>query len=48
MPSFPELNTLEELVSTVVMCIHIASPQHNSVNYLVRELEQCFCIVLKI
>jgi hypothetical protein len=39
MPSFPELKTLEELISTIVMCIHIASPEHNSVNYLVCHLK---------
>ncbi|KAL8382988.1 hypothetical protein RB595_006657 [Gaeumannomyces hyphopodioides] len=32
--SFPELKTLDSLVDAVTMCIHIASPQHTSVNYL--------------
>ncbi|KAK6856607.1 hypothetical protein PG995_006794 [Apiospora arundinis] len=32
--SFPELTTFEALVDCVTMCIHIASPQHTSVNYL--------------
>ncbi|KAG9121177.1 hypothetical protein FRC07_002979 [Ceratobasidium sp. 392] len=34
MPSFPETKTLNELIDTVTMCIHIASPQHTAVNYL--------------
>ncbi|KAG8718258.1 hypothetical protein FRC09_012927 [Ceratobasidium sp. 395] len=34
MPSFPEIKTLDELIDTVTMCIHIASPQHTAVNYL--------------
>ncbi len=37
MPSFPALTTIDELTNAVVMCIHIASPLHNSVNYL-----QCY------
>ena len=33
--SFPaEIRTLEQLISAVTMCIHIASPQHTAVNYL--------------
>ncbi|KAK8098802.1 uncharacterized protein PG998_012043 [Apiospora kogelbergensis] len=32
--TFPELQTLDALVDCVTMCIHIASPQHTSVNYL--------------
>lgn len=32
--SFPELKTLEDLIDAVTMCIHLASPQHTSVNYL--------------
>ena len=32
--SFPELQTFESLIDCVTMCIHIASPQHTSVNYL--------------
>ncbi|CAJ2512930.1 Uu.00g010490.m01.CDS01 [Anthostomella pinea] len=31
---FLELNSLDDLIDTVTMCIHIASPQHTSVNYL--------------
>lgn len=34
MRSFPEINTFEQLVDCVTMCIHIASPQHTAVNYL--------------
>jgi hypothetical protein len=34
MSSFPEIKTLDELIDTVTMCIHIASPQHTAVNYL--------------
>jgi hypothetical protein len=34
MSSFPEIQTLAELIDTVTMCIHIASPQHTAVNYL--------------
>ncbi|CAE6532356.1 unnamed protein product [Rhizoctonia solani] len=34
MPSFPEIKTLAQLIDTVTMCIHIASPQHTAVNYL--------------
>ncbi|KAH7409001.1 lipoxygenase [Cadophora sp. MPI-SDFR-AT-0126] len=37
MPSFPDITTIDELTNAVVMCIHTASPQHNSVNYL-----QCY------
>lgn len=37
MASFIDIKTIEELTSAIVMCIHIASPQHNSVNYL-----QCY------
>ncbi|KAK8076876.1 hypothetical protein PG996_003046 [Apiospora saccharicola] len=32
--SFPELTSFGALVDCVTMCIHIASPQHTSVNYL--------------
>ncbi|KAK1234154.1 hypothetical protein PQX77_002644 [Marasmius sp. AFHP31] len=32
--SFPDISTLDELIDFVTMCIHIASPQHNAVNYL--------------
>ncbi|KAL2162471.1 hypothetical protein VTH06DRAFT_7385 [Thermothelomyces fergusii] len=34
MPSFPNIATIDELVDAVTMCIHIASPFHNAVNYL--------------
>ncbi|KAG8677987.1 hypothetical protein FRC09_020220 [Ceratobasidium sp. 395] len=34
MSSFPDIKTLYELIDTVTMCIHIASPQHTAVNYL--------------
>jgi hypothetical protein len=37
MTSFPDITTVEGLVDAVTLCIHIASPQHNSVNYL-----QCY------
>ncbi|KAJ7511404.1 lipoxygenase [Mycena galericulata] len=32
--SFPDINTLDELIDFVTMCIHIAAPQHTAVNYL--------------
>lgn len=32
--SFPVLNTRDKLFDAVTMCIHIASPQHTSINYL--------------
>ncbi|KAK2466546.1 hypothetical protein APHAL10511_001408 [Amanita phalloides] len=32
--SFPDINTLDELIDFITMCIHIASPQHTAVNYL--------------
>lgn len=32
--SFPDLKTVADLVDAITMCIHIASPQHNAVNYL--------------
>ncbi|KAJ3981023.1 lipoxygenase [Lentinula detonsa] len=32
--SFPDINTLNELIDFVTMCIHIAVPQHTAVNYL--------------
>ncbi|KAL9113189.1 MAG: hypothetical protein Q9187_007648, partial [Circinaria calcarea] len=41
--SFPEIKTIDELVDAVVMCIHIASPQHTAVNYL-QEYYQSFVI----
>ncbi|KAK8038514.1 hypothetical protein PG993_006925 [Apiospora rasikravindrae] len=34
MSTFPQLDSFEALVDCVTMCIHIASPQHTSVNYL--------------
>lgn len=34
MSTFPDIRTLEDLTNAVTMCIHIASPQHTSVNYL--------------
>lgn len=34
MSSFPDIRTIEDLINAVTMCIHIASPQHSSVNYL--------------
>lgn len=34
MDTFPDIRTLDELANAVTMCIHIASPLHNSVNYL--------------
>ena len=37
MSSFPDLKTIDDLTKAVTMCIHIASPQHNSINYL-----QCY------
>ena len=32
--NFPYIETLDELIDLVTMCIHIASPQHTAVNYL--------------
>lgn len=34
MKTFPEFQTLDDLIDAITMCIHIASPQHTSVNYL--------------
>ncbi|APA14441.1 hypothetical protein SS1G_06332 [Sclerotinia sclerotiorum 1980 UF-70] len=34
MPTFPSIRTLDELTNAITMCIHIASPQHNAINYL--------------
>ncbi|KAI9368035.1 lipoxygenase [Aspergillus egyptiacus] len=31
---FPTIQTFDELVDCVTMCIHVASPQHTAVNYL--------------
>lgn len=41
--SFPDLTTRDALFDTVTMCIHIASPQHTSINYL-QEYYQTFVI----
>lgn len=41
LPSFPDIKTLDQLIDTVTMCIHIASPQHTAVNYL-QEYYQSF------
>lgn len=43
MPSFPEIKTVDQLVDAVTMCIHIASPFHNAVNYL-QNFYQAFVI----
>jgi hypothetical protein len=32
--TFPTIKTLNDLIDAVTMCIHLASPQHTSVNYL--------------
>ncbi|CAA7267408.1 unnamed protein product [Cyclocybe aegerita] len=32
--SFPDIETLDDLIDFVTMCIHVASPQHTAVNYL--------------
>jgi len=34
MPTFPTIETKDQLVDAVTMCIHIALPQHAAVNYL--------------
>lgn len=34
MKSFPSIETFEQLVDAVTMCIHIAAPFHTAVNYL--------------
>ena len=34
MSSFPDIRTMDDLTNAVVMCIHIATSQHNSVNNL--------------
>jgi hypothetical protein len=41
--TFPEIDTLDDLVDAVTMCIHIASPQHTSINYL-QNYYQAFVI----
>ncbi|KAF8465484.1 lipoxygenase [Kalaharituber pfeilii] len=43
MSSFPTIQTFNELVDAVTMCIHIAAPQHTAVNYL-QEYYQVFVI----
>ncbi|KIM23152.1 hypothetical protein M408DRAFT_28160 [Serendipita vermifera MAFF 305830] len=43
MSTFPIITTIESLVDTVTMCIHIASPQHTAVNYL-QDYYQAFVI----
>jgi hypothetical protein len=34
MPTFPVIETLDQLVDAITMCIHIAAPFHTAVNYL--------------
>ncbi|KAF9465412.1 lipoxygenase [Collybia nuda] len=41
--SFPIITTIDSLVDAIVMCIHIASPQHTAVNYL-QQYYQSFVI----
>ncbi|KAK6531888.1 hypothetical protein TWF694_003051 [Orbilia ellipsospora] len=41
MKSFPSINTFDDLVDVMTMCIHIAAPQHTAVNYL-QEYYQVF------
>lgn len=41
--SFPNIQTLHDLIDAVVMCIHIAAPQHTAVNYL-QQYYQSFVI----
>ncbi|MCJ1433369.1 hypothetical protein MMC27_002729 [Xylographa pallens] len=41
--SFPTIRSLEQLVDAVTMCIHLASPQHTSINYL-QNYYQAFVI----
>ncbi|CAM0137308.1 unnamed protein product [Umbelopsis sp. WA50703] len=43
MPSFPNIQHREELIDAIVMCIHIAAPQHTAVNYL-QQYYQSFVI----
>lgn len=41
MSSFPDIRTLDDLTNAIVMCIHIATSQHNSVNNL-QSYYMCF------
>ena len=41
--SFPTIHTLDQLIDAVTMCIHLASPQHTSINYL-QNYYQAFVI----
>ncbi|MCJ1283228.1 hypothetical protein MMC26_002556 [Xylographa opegraphella] len=41
--SFPTIRTLDQLIDAVTMCIHLASPQHTSINYL-QNYYQAFVI----
>jgi len=44
MASFPaSFSTLDEMIDSVTMCIHLASPQHTAVNYL-QEYYQSFVV----
>ena len=43
MSSFPVIQTIDSLVDAIVMCIHIASPQHTAINYL-QQYYQSFVI----
>ncbi|CAO3686889.1 unnamed protein product [Umbelopsis vinacea] len=43
MQSFPVITNMGELINAVVMCIHIAAPQHTAVNYL-QQYYQSFVI----
>jgi hypothetical protein len=43
MQSFPDIKNMEQLIDAVVMCIHIAAPQHTAVNYL-QQYYQSFVI----
>jgi len=43
MPSFPIIQSIADLADAITMCIHIASPQHNAINYL-QEYYQSFVI----
>jgi len=41
--TFPTITTVPQLVDAVTMCIHIASPQHTSINYL-QNFYQAFVV----